>query len=413
MLSKIQKLTVFLLACLCFFFLADQALGLFGFPEEYPPQIAGPANFAMQNSNLEFSYEFRTNSRGIRYREIPLDKPESDYRVVVLGDSFVEGVGVPIEQTFPMLLEKELVRGKKETFFINCGIQGTSVLKYAQMLHHVGLRYHPDAVLIALYANDLAEIDVEETARSAKAAGWIVKDNRGNLLTRLTHDALPRFYALGLKAAASISRRFTEYQAGDQGLLASVSQEARNRGITEDKIQQWRAHLPPELVSAADNGKFNGALLSLGLIEPDYWTVALDVQGDEAEAKWRQMSRVLSEMIQLCRERQIPVAVVYVPVAFQYDAEYKGVWRQVGFEIRNEWLTTETEIEQRVTALTRADHVPFLNLTPYFRTAAKQMPGQLQYQLDNHWTPAGQQLAAATLAPWLQESLFLTEGQGQ
>src|SRR5262245_59596108 len=70
-------------------------------------QIAHPPNFKENRKTVEFAYEFRTNSMGLRYREIPLNKQsEAEIRAVVVGDSYVEGFGVADGDLFTSLLEE-------------------------------------------------------------------------------------------------------------------------------------------------------------------------------------------------------------------------------------------------------------------------------------------------------------------
>jgi hypothetical protein len=57
------------------------------------------------------AYVIHTNSLGFkdeRIRNIPLHADSGRTRIVVLGDSFVEGIGVPYEQTFPGLVQQRL-----------------------------------------------------------------------------------------------------------------------------------------------------------------------------------------------------------------------------------------------------------------------------------------------------------------
>ena len=102
--------------------LIDRALILFGFPSEPEPQYAHPPNLRETRRNLEFEYDFETNSQGLRYREIPLEKPEGTYRVLLAGDSFTEGTGVEMEETFSTALERQAEEEEERRIdFINAG----------------------------------------------------------------------------------------------------------------------------------------------------------------------------------------------------------------------------------------------------------------------------------------------------
>jgi len=52
--------------------------------------------------------EGRYNSHGFRDYERSYEKPQGVYRIVVLGDSYIEGLQVELEKTFTAQLEKML-----------------------------------------------------------------------------------------------------------------------------------------------------------------------------------------------------------------------------------------------------------------------------------------------------------------
>src|SRR5262245_65012325 len=49
--------------------------------------------------------EFRINAMGLKDREYPPGKRAGVFRILMLGDSFTEGFGLPIAQTMPKQLE--------------------------------------------------------------------------------------------------------------------------------------------------------------------------------------------------------------------------------------------------------------------------------------------------------------------
>ena len=49
--------------------------------------------------------ELRTNSLGLRGREYPAEKDGDTFRILMVGDSVVEGGGLPLEETIPARLQ--------------------------------------------------------------------------------------------------------------------------------------------------------------------------------------------------------------------------------------------------------------------------------------------------------------------
>lgn len=100
----------------------------------------------------------RTNSRGLRERELTLAPSQGTTRVLFLGDSVTFGSGVLAEEAFPRLLEPALSEagaGRVET--LNAGVVGYNTLQELGRLEEVGLAYRPDVVVLTFLVNDLLE----------------------------------------------------------------------------------------------------------------------------------------------------------------------------------------------------------------------------------------------------------------
>lgn len=127
-----------------------------------------------QFKTSEFDTAISINSSGVRDREIG-DRPPDERRIVVLGDSLVMAVQVPLEQTFTARLEQAL--GAKTTpppryRVINAGVQGYGPVEEYLFHRHVTSRLSPDIVVMALYvANDAVEALVSAGRLEDAAAG--------------------------------------------------------------------------------------------------------------------------------------------------------------------------------------------------------------------------------------------------
>ena len=98
------------------------------------------------------------NSAGWHDSEHLKDKQKEVYRILIIGDSFVENFQVPLEHTFFKQLEKNLnqkTKGKKlEVITMGLGDSGTAQ-QYLVLKNH-GLAYKPDLVLHLLFTgNDI------------------------------------------------------------------------------------------------------------------------------------------------------------------------------------------------------------------------------------------------------------------
>ncbi len=96
-----------------------------------------------------YEVDYSINAHGVRGPEIA---PTSSKRLVVLGDSIVEGHGVPFEDGFVARLDERLRATGWSV--VSAAMQGGSPIHYAANLPRT-LSLEPDAVLIVLYENDL------------------------------------------------------------------------------------------------------------------------------------------------------------------------------------------------------------------------------------------------------------------
>lgn len=375
-------------------FLFEYALDIAGYPTEVPQRIAHPANYEEVRQNLEFHYVFKTNSRGLRYRDIPQEESPGTYRVFVSGDSFTEGLGVEDGQRFTDLLERQFHSSYSNALFINGGLTGTGPLQYGKLFLDVGLSYRPDALLICVFVNDVA-------------------NTPENLPTRPFGDPAPR---TGFKQAVHVlwpriytqlkllrSHREVELKTSTTDFIQTVSEQARIKKISETQIDAWRNSLPQDLVDAINQGTFTGPILSYGLLYPEYWVDSIDISNARAERKWNSMAIVLTEIIERARRNEVETSVVLIPSYFQYDARShveSSPWIVSGTVIRDEWLSGETEIQRRMRLWASSESVSYLDLTPVFREAVKSHP-HLNWVLDGHWTGSGHQVAADAIASWL------------
>ncbi|MEO0650608.1 MAG: SGNH/GDSL hydrolase family protein, partial [Planctomycetota bacterium] len=101
-----------------------------------------------------------SNAFGMRERDYDLPKPDDVLRLVMLGDSYVFGLGAAAEDRFGVLLERELEQragwtsGKRiEVLHIAIGSWNTKA-ECAYVLRHLS-RLDPDLVVQMLIGNDL------------------------------------------------------------------------------------------------------------------------------------------------------------------------------------------------------------------------------------------------------------------
>lgn len=104
---------------------------------------------------------FITNAYGFR-DEPPLDPvpPEGEFRILSLGDSIGFGLGVPAQDRYGQVLQRELNESPGALRFrvVNASGQGYSPSSYAAYIYREGLQLNPDLVLVQIeLCNDVTD----------------------------------------------------------------------------------------------------------------------------------------------------------------------------------------------------------------------------------------------------------------
>lgn len=105
----------------------------------------------------EFSAEMVINAAGQRDQDYPEERQSNSWRVIALGDSYVEGWGVELEASVTKLLEERLqqARADERVEVINMGVAGYGTDQELLYYERDGQHYQPDDVLVFFYGNDI------------------------------------------------------------------------------------------------------------------------------------------------------------------------------------------------------------------------------------------------------------------
>jgi len=116
------------------------------------------ANYRNDNPDLIQTYE-RTNSHGQRDRERTLHKPDGVRRVLLLGDSVVEGYGLRESETISHRLEE--LFADEATEVLNFGVSAYCTRAEIELLEEKGLQFNPDVVVLVFVENDFDNFNRE------------------------------------------------------------------------------------------------------------------------------------------------------------------------------------------------------------------------------------------------------------
>jgi lysophospholipase L1-like esterase len=125
---------------------------------DYSPEL-GWVHHPNQNARMPVGgWDVRIDAAGFRGPDHALQKSGDQFRILLLGDSYTFGWAVAEDSTYGSVLGRLLLgRGAncQKVEVINGGVNGYNTEQEIAFLRLIGLKYHPDLVIIAFTPNDI------------------------------------------------------------------------------------------------------------------------------------------------------------------------------------------------------------------------------------------------------------------
>ena len=328
----------------------------------------------------EGSVSVAYNSQGWRDTEHLKKKPDGVFRILVLGDSFMEAASIELADTFHKRVEEFARATGQNVEVISMGVAGYGTLQEYLVYRDVGQLYEPDLVLVGFYdGNDLVNNSLE-LASSLPEEGTVT-------------TARP-FLALDESSHWTITPvAFEDAQRAYDENLASL--EAKRNSLTEKLIlfRLFRAGLDriplPDFLTGpeiqpepVDKERQEMVLMGVNYcLEPAEYTRAWDIT-----------ERILAMFKEEVEAHGSKLVVFDVPAEEEVSLEYmEAVIADVAHpeklcledapgHARLNQILTELDVEQ-------------ISLLADFRRVMRE-DGVNLYQSDLHWSPKGHALAA-------------------
>ena len=178
-----------------------------------------------KSTNCSFSpgqpyIDYRANSHGFLTSEIPYTNPNNNYRVVMLGDSFLTKgphkfhIATQIES-----LLRQQQKSLNNTQVINLGIPCVGTSMYLKTLELEGLQYRPNIIIVSFFVgNDFTDENfTRESLRSLQA--------------RAVSSIIRFIYSLrGVALAHNLFRFYT---------IARTAESPSSQGVSSSSADQW------------------------------------------------------------------------------------------------------------------------------------------------------------------------------
>ncbi len=356
-----------------YFLRPSNARGFFWEPHppygwRHPPKREG----LWYDDHGEFRAHVRINAHGLRDVDHTYEKNSGVFRILVLGDSYMEALQVDLNETFARLLEQELNRSSHQRIeVINSGVASYGTDNELLYFRNEGHRYNPDLVLLAFTtANDVRE-NYEPFNRKAPSANllkpYFTLNSNGQLVMHPGEAPPPpppwwRRLHVG---------KYLYERLGGQIALPG------RRGVPP----------PPE--------------------KPVAWDMLVYAReySPEVQMAWQVTKALLRQLRDEVHAHGAQFAVVVVNGPW---AHYDEDWRRMMGRYPLGMRTWDRQKPNRILgAFLWQEHIPSVDL--YHAFEAAKGGERLFFRFDPHWTPAGHKLAAQVVSGFLVRSKLVPQ----
>jgi hypothetical protein len=319
------------------------------------------------------------NSAGWRGPEWPLRKAPGSLRIALVGDSYIEAFGVPLEQTAGEVIARRLSAMRHMPVeVLNFGEGGYGTAQEYLALRNDVWRYAPDLVLLGVTPGN----DISDNSRVLKKIDYVpyFVFRGDSLVVDSSFRQAPGYRSRGLW-----THRFLLVVRYSR--VAQLVNRVRHLGRRVERNEANAEANPAEEVGMRDE-------------------VELPPQTAAWKEAWRVTEGLLSLMHQDCQRHQTPFAIVTLTRGIQVTPD-----RRKKARFLEELGAPDAYYpERRLAEFGRREGVPVLNLAPTMARQAEEQ--QVYYHAENgvrgvgHWNEAGHEAAGELIASWLGNGLL-------
>lgn len=363
---------------LCRFFLPISTVCYF-YDKEIGTTLA-PNRHMRWTNRLDYDNWVVTNSAGFHDMEHELNKDKNTYRILVLGDSFMEALQVPISDGFSRQLEQNLRKKiqDRQIEVINLGLSGRGPAQYYRILEKKGLPYDPDLVVMAILPdNDFTDSYKKFSNSSYKPYYRIDTSGEVEMIpfsvppwysikSLLTRSSMAYFFAYEILKRPAVARVFMKV-----GLLPSMN-------VEDGKIKTaGRSELP----------------LSYGLF------------CENPDVDWQKAYEITLRMVRETRDLAKENGSDFIAFAIPNTLRVEGKTQEI-LQGENSVSLNFDRPFQVLARYCEKWRISFVDLTPFFREDYQRKKTSHSWAHDGHWNKRGHQLGAEIMAMPIAEKII-------
>jgi hypothetical protein len=341
----------------------------------------------------EFSSVEIINSAGLPDVEHTYEKPDGVFRILIIGDSFVESYQVNLEKSFPRLLEARLNenRSAQDPRFevIKAGYRAWGTDQEWLYFKCEGYKYEPDLVLLGFTINDVPDNYLPLKARMAQ---WSESAPPKPYYT--WEEGQLKQYNFPFPPPPAEVQPQTLY---DYLYKYSLSYRVAEKGWQSLKLKIAELSQPPAALEV-EPGESRYPRWTIQFSMPLYMAPL----PAEHEAAWQLTEALLRAFHQEVVVKGFKFAVYSNSSMWTVHPSIQEIL------ISEEPLYTSAKFDweqpdRRLGENLQTMGVPYLRLDPPFREQSAANNEQLLFFREGHWNEAGHQLAAELIYHWLIE----------
>lgn len=329
----------------------------------------------------EYAVDFALNSHGLRDPERGYEAPPGTARILALGDSFVEGYGVPLEQTVTQVLEGSLRARGCSIQVVNGATTGYSTDQEYLFYRTEGVRYAPRVVVLFFHYNDILYNEFQTYMGGAPKPVFVFRDAGLQLYRSPVPRPSPPPPPAKAAAGADAGSRFALVRWIQERLWFGAPGAYNALG----HIGLWPPNRP------------RGARLEVRVYERR--------RIPEIEGAWEKTAGLLTELAREAASHQARFLVAYVPSRFEVNDRAWQLTRERDGMDGNGW--DRGLVLSRLREIGRAAGFPVLDLVAPLREADHGFLGGPYYTYDAHWNAVGHRIAAEEVGRFITEKAWL------
>jgi hypothetical protein len=328
----------------------------------------------------EYTSEVTINRLGLRDREREYAAASGTFRILALGDSYIEAYSVPLSEAVTQVMEKSLDRPSCPVEVINGGTTGYSTDQEYLFYHHEGYRYAPNVVVVFFHYNDVLYNGQARYYRLAKPL--LVPTDDG---VTLSNYPVPPPPSAPPAAAAGAPRRRVEGSAAWYWLKERLMVGAPRTFDALGRLGLW---------DPLGGDGISDELLVYRRRRP------LDIQQG-----WKMTDRILAALAREVEDRRGRLLVAYVPSIMEVSQRAWDLTR-MRYNMRPDLWDREL-VFHRLEKSAQDGRFALLDLTPALRRHDHGMFGEPYFVRDGHWNALGHRVAADEVRRYLAEQRWL------